>query len=93
MFYPPVLQGTGAGGSLATVVGLIAASRGLSSHCMHPLVVAFDAPPVLAEGVTGALWGCGGPRQEACSGQVRGAERGRRARDVDRGRGGGGRGG
>ncbi len=61
----------GAGGSLATVLGLMAASRGLRPHCMLPLVVAFDAPPVLAEVVNHALWGCGGAQQDACGAEVR----------------------
>ncbi len=65
------VQGEGVGGSLATVLGLMAASRGLRPHCMLPLVVAFDAPPVLAEVVSGALWGCGGAQQDECDSTVR----------------------
>lgn len=66
------------GGSLATLLGLMAVSRGLRAHCLLPLAVVFNAPPVLAEVVAGELWGCGshdgsGADADACGELVGGA--------------------
>jgi len=50
--------GRGVGGSLAVVLGLMAAARGLRASLLSPLAVAFDAPPVIAQLADAQDWGC-----------------------------------